>query len=301
MQNQPPGILESVLKLKEEANRLYQKKSYTAALGVYSKILDNSGTEGNDDVKEFLRTVRSNRAAAHIALGHYAEAVEDLQHVLSSSSSGHNEGSKAPIGSPFATTTRKSYLRLARCFCELGKFDDATKHLDAHRDFVDGMRAPEEDELREKVYRDQQNAAIATEDKTVPLKYVVKIMQSTPTAPIRLYETVPLSLVDTGYPPETASNQFLAKLVMKHDAWLLKQGPLSGGAWKCWSCRKRATGIVHSFASFLNAYVDGKEPEVIDFAQPVCVYWGLCDREARRMMQEEMVLVINPGRRWQIN
>ncbi|KAJ3508371.1 hypothetical protein NLJ89_g5795 [Agrocybe chaxingu] len=188
MQDRPAGIAKNGLKLKEKANRLYQNKSYTAAFGIYSKILANSGTEDNDDVKEFLRTVRSNRAAAHISLGHYAEAVEDLQHVLSSSSSVRNAVSKPPLSSPLATTTRKSYLRLARCFCELGKFDDATKHLDAHRDFVDGMRAPEEDELRDKVYGAQRNVSIATEDRAIPLNYVVEIIQPTPTAPIRLYE-----------------------------------------------------------------------------------------------------------------
>ncbi|CAA7269702.1 unnamed protein product [Cyclocybe aegerita] len=238
MQNQPAGVPDAMLRMKEATNDLYKRKSFTVALDLYSKILNNSELPSSDDTREFLRTVRSNRAASYIAL---------------------------------ATSTRKAHLRLARCFYELGKYEDATKHLDVHRAFV-GDKSASEEELRNKILKaqsNQQSGSSSAEEMTVPLKYIVHISQSTPTAAIELNETVPLSLCNTRNPPEIPTKKLLANLVEKHHAWLLKQGPLSGGAWKCWSCGKRATGMVHTPASYLHTYLEGNEATIVDFTQPV--------------------------------
>ncbi|KAJ3508368.1 hypothetical protein NLJ89_g5793 [Agrocybe chaxingu] len=284
--------------MKEEANDLYKRKSFTAALDLYSKILNNSELPNGDCMMEFLRTVRSNRAASYIALEQYTQAVEDLRHILSSAV--HDASSKPSPDSPTATSTRKAHLRLARCFYELGKYEDAMKHLDAHRAFVGDRNVSEEKALRDKILkaqRNRQSGSSSTNEMTVPLKYVVKISQPTPTADIELNETVPLSLCNTRNPPEIQAKELLVNLVKKHHAWLLKQGPLSGGAWKCWSCGKRANGMVHTPASYLHAYLEGNNAMVVDFVQPVCVDRGPCDREARKMMQEEMTMAANIGRR----
>jgi len=118
------------------------------------------------------------------------------------------------------------------------------------------------------------------------LRYEVKIS----TGPSRLdtivkMDNVPSSLCSM-HPPERSTKAFLAQLVNKHHEAILQQRN-----WMCWNCPKRAVGLVHTPASYLHL----AEPLVVDFVQPVCINGGACDREARRVMDEEMRLAAKRG------
>lgn len=96
--------------------------------------------------------------------------------------------------------------------------------------------------------------------------------------PIVKFDMVPIALCSPR-PPEAQTKMFLASLVNKYHDELLKSHN-----WNCWNCPARAVGLVHTPASYLHL----PDAQVIDFAQPVCVNGGLCDKAARAMMDEEM-------------
>ena len=108
------------------------------------------------------------------------------------------------------------------------------------------------------------------------LRYEVKVVGH-PVSIVKT-DTVPRSLCSM-YPPEMPTKIFLAQLVKRHHDAIMEEKN-----WTCWNCRKKAVSLVHTPMSYLHL----EESMVVDFAQPVCINGGECDKEARKMMEEEM-------------
>ncbi|KAF8956239.1 hypothetical protein BDZ97DRAFT_1708414 [Flammula alnicola] len=282
-------VSDAALELKERANRLYSSKEYSAAASIYSMIINQFSKNGSP---MFIKVIQCNRAACLIELGRYQDAIQDLQEVIRSN-----------LNIPEAEAViQKAHFRLARCLCELGRYGDAIKEMDKYRELVGGQPKESENGLRMKIL-----LGLTAHDQTIPeqfispprarptpsqptasgntrqLRYEVKIFNVNP--PIVRYDMVPISLCSPR-PPEIPTKVFLAQLVKKyHDEIMSLQ------TWKCWICNKSAVSLVHTPASYLHQ----AEPKVVDFAQPVCVNGGQCEKEARQLMEEEMRKVAAGG------
>jgi hypothetical protein len=191
--------------------------------------------------------------------------------------------------------------------------------MDRYRDITGGRPAEAESTLRNKIVtaivaRDEKVAADSkvpfaptqtqnythprrSSNKTSPrlpsdstggrvLRYEVKVSTglSLPDTIVKI-DTVPSSLCSMN-PPGKPTKAFLAQLVNKHHDAILREKN-----WTCWNCPRRAVGLVHTPASYLHL----AEPLVVDLVQPVCVNGGACEREARKLMDEEMRLAARRG------
>ncbi|KDR73019.1 hypothetical protein GALMADRAFT_212979 [Galerina marginata CBS 339.88] len=117
-----------------------------------------------------------------------------------------------------------------------------------------------------------------TNRPTRPLRYEIKVFVNNSLTGLVKYDQVPIALCSM-HPPEVPTKMFLVQLVKKYDREIMDHQ-----AWVCWNCSSPAVGMVHTPASYLHL----EEPEVIDYAQPVCINGGPCDVEARKVMAEKM-------------
>jgi hypothetical protein len=208
-------------------------------------------------------------------LGDFQGAIPDLEEVIRTA-----RKNVSAVGS--IALTQKAHHRLARCLFELGKLTDAMKEMDKYRDITGGRQTEAATNLRNKIVqaivaRDGKVASelpSATDSRA--LRYEVKVAGH-PVSIVKI-DTVPGSLCSM-YPPEMPTKVFLAELVKKHHDAIMQEKN-----WTCWNCPRKAVSLVHTPASYLHL----AEPMVLDFAQPVCVNGGECDKEARNMMAEEM-------------
>ena len=164
------------------------------------------------------------------------------------------------------------------------------KEMDTYRDITGGRQTEAATSLRNKIIQAivARDGKVATELPSATnsriLRYEVKVTGH-PVSIIK-NDTVP-SLLCSMHPPEVPTQIFLAELVKKyHDAIMQEKN------WTCWNCPRKAVSLVHTPASYLHL----EEPMVVDFAQPVCVNRGECDKEARKMMDEEMRSAAATGR-----
>ncbi len=111
------------------------------------------------------------------------------------------------------------------------------------------------------------------------LRYEIRVFNIA--TPIIRYDMVPAALCTTDS-PEMPTRVFLANLVKKYHNEVMKLHP-----WTCWNCPARAVSLVHTPASYIHL----SDPQVVDFAQPVCINGGVCEKAAREMMNKEMRLV----------
>ena len=111
---------------------------------------------------------------------------------------------------------------------------------------------------------------------TKPLHYEIQVIGRQ--RPIVYKDSVPASLT-VAAPPKDKTLAFLALLIKKYHDEIMKSQ-----AWKCWKCGKKATSMLHTPMSYLHL----KEPMVRDIAQPICCNGGVCDKEGRLMIEEEM-------------
>jgi DnaJ family protein C protein 7 len=98
---------------KEEANSKFGSGHYREARDLYDKaisILLHEGTEAES--RELLATLYSNRAAAHLVLKDFPLAERDASHAIA-----------------MDPTYVKAYLRKARAFVQMGKFEEAVSSL----------------------------------------------------------------------------------------------------------------------------------------------------------------------------
>ncbi|KIM47209.1 hypothetical protein M413DRAFT_440707 [Hebeloma cylindrosporum] len=265
----------SAVQLKGTANELFSAKNYEGASSLYTKIIRDFAERADP---EFIRGVQCNRAACMIEMGDFQGAIPDLEEVIRKAPKEAN--SLKTIG-----LTQKAHHRLARCLFELGKLTDALKEMDRYRDIPGGGTTEAATTLRNRiieaiVLRDESRAStrVPSSGNSKVLRYEVKVtVPDQPSVSIVNYDTVALSLC-TMHPPEMPTKMFLADLVKKYHESIMQERN-----WTCWNCRRKAVSLVHTPGSYLHL----AEPMVVDFAQPVCVNGGECDKAARKMMDEE--------------
>jgi len=269
------------VQLKGKANELFSAKDYEGAASLYTKIVREFSQKAEP---EFLRAVQCNRAACKIEIGDFQGAIPDLEEVIRTAPKNVSEAGSIAL-------TQKAHYRLARCLFELGKLTDAMKEMDKYRDITGGHQAEAATSLRNKIIQATvaRDGKVATELPSATnsrvLRYEVKVTGH----PVSIVKNdiVPGSLCSM-HPPEMPTKMFLAGLVKKyHDAIMQEKN------WTCWNCPRKAVSLVHTPASYLHL----AEPMVLDFAQPICVNGGECDKEARKMMDEEMRFAAAMGRR----
>jgi hypothetical protein len=166
----------------------------------------------------------------------------------------------------------KAHFRLARCLCELRKYAEATKEMETYRDLVGGQPTPEETSLHARILNARNLRQVRYEINVFPEDEPPVVIVKLDMAPIKLCAP---------HPPEVPTRKYVASLVKKYDSGVRKSHK-----WSCWNCPARAVGLVHTPSSYLHL----SDPQVIDFAQPVCVNGGACDKAARAMMDYEMRL-----------
>ena len=207
-------------------------------------------------------------------LGDFYGAVPDLEEVIQKPPQNVNASGSIAL-------TQKAHHRLARCLFELGKLTEAMKEMDTYRDII-GRQTEVAMSLRTKITqataaRDGKVATeLASATNSRVLRYAVKVIGH-PVSIIK-NDTVPSSLCSV-HPPEMPTKIFLAELVKKHHDAIMQEK-----RWTCWNCPRKAVSLVHTPVSYLHL----EEPMVVDLVQLVCVNGGECDKEARKMMDEEM-------------
>lgn len=307
-----------VLQMKAAANRMYSCNDYFGAASIYSTIL-NQFTQNMPPI--LVRIVQCNRAACSIELGElfktiyasfktnsyftpsnhpfivvgrYQDAVPDLQEVIRV----HVDTCDG------LALTQKAHFRLARCYCELGRYGDAMQEMESYRELIGGQPKLAETSLYTKILGGIINREQAAGQSSSPpsahfphhargpvhhptdgkphayqLRYEIRVFDIA--TPIIRYDIVPAALC-TSDPPEMQTRIFLANLVKKYHNEVMKLHP-----WTCWNCPARAVSLVHTPASYIHL----SDPQVVDFAQPVCINGGVCEKAAREMMNKEMRLV----------
>lgn len=92
---------------------------------------------------------------------------------------------------------------------------------------------------------------------------------------------------------------FITTLVDRHNNEILLSHP-----WRCVTCDKRATELLHHATPMLSpdadrAYFEKSFPIVFDICAPICISGGECDRTAYKMAQDfaKSALIQKP---WQI-
>lgn len=118
------SIEESVKSLKERANELFKLKDFKQALGFYQQAIELIEGARKSDSKEYqenrerfevtLRTLLSNRAACHLALGNYRSCITDCEGVT-----------QAPLPTPIPSFVRKAFFRNSKAKIALKKYEDA--------------------------------------------------------------------------------------------------------------------------------------------------------------------------------
>ena len=217
-------------------------------------------------------------------LGDFQGAIPDLEEVIRTAPKNVSAAGSIAL-------TQKAHHRLARCLFELGKLADAMKEMDAYRDIPGGRQTDTATSLRNNILQAivARDGKVATElpspTNSRVFRYEVKVTGH-PVAIVK-NDTVPNSLCSM-HPPEMTTKIFLAELVIKHHDAIMREKN-----WTCWNCPRKAVSLVHTPASYLHL----AEPMVLDFAQPVCVNGGECDKEARKMMDEEMRFAAATGGR----
>ena len=216
-------------------------------------------------------------------LGDFQGVVPDLEEVIQKAPQNVNASRSIAL-------TQKAHHRLARCLFELGQLTEAMKEMDTYRDITGGRQTEVAMSLRNKITQADaaRDGKVATELASATnsrvLRYEVKVIGH-PVSIIK-NDTVPSSLCSM-HPPEMPTKIFLAELVKKHHDAIMQEK-----RWTCWNCPRKAVSLVHTPASYLHL----EEPMVVDLVQPVCVNGGECDKEARKMMDEEMRSTAAMGR-----
>ncbi|KAH9814498.1 hypothetical protein DFH28DRAFT_310642 [Melampsora americana] len=119
------SIEESIESLKERANELYKMKDYRQALGFYQQAIEviESSKKSNDsnDFQDHqsglelkLKTLFSNRAACHLALGNFRSCITDCELVTQGS-----------LPTPIPSIIRKAFFRTAKAKIGLKQYEDA--------------------------------------------------------------------------------------------------------------------------------------------------------------------------------
>jgi hypothetical protein len=148
------------------------------------------------------------------------------------------------------------------------------------------------------------------QEQTVTIRYLVFCGKHTPDGSMRSFnyrEQAPASLcvphVDDGPRPDAdATGLFISSIVNRHnDEILLSQ------AWRCVTCDKPATEILHSAVPLLSPVADRAtadfEPTVMDNAAPICMSGGACDRAAEKTVHEfaKSALIQKPWQTWDMS
>ncbi|KAF8873606.1 hypothetical protein CPB84DRAFT_1798274 [Gymnopilus junonius] len=276
-------VPEEAAQLKDQANALYTAKSFSDSALLYTRIVNHFH---DNCPPQFIRTIYSNRAACHIELGQYHNAIEDVRNVLK----------MTPPGVKVEHIIQKAHLRLARCLYETGRYGDAIKELDTWRETVGNTHHTEtESALRSKILQaivmrdenDNQKSAKRhyLELPSFPrrsLRYEVKVQDRISGDTVIKYDYYVPTALCSPHPPEIPTRLFLIQLLQNHH-----NDVMGRRQWTCWRCSAPAVSLVHTPASYLHM----EEPLVIDYAQPVCKNGGVCDLVARQMMRDEMWLV----------
>jgi hypothetical protein len=210
-------------------------------------------------------------------LGNFQGAIPDLEEVIQRAPQNSNASGSIAL-------TQKAHHRLARCLFELGNLTDAMKEMDTYRDITGGRQTEAATILRNRIIQATvaRGGKVATElpsssaTNSRILRYEVQVTGH----PVSIVknDSVPILLCSM-HPPELPTKIFLAELVKKHHDAIMQEKK-----WTCWNCPRKAVSLVHTPASYLHL----EKPMVLDFSQPVCVNGGECDKEARKMMDEEM-------------
>lgn len=77
-------------------------------------------------------------------------------------------------------------------------------------------------------------------------------------------------------------------------------------AWRCATCDKPATELLHSTVSMLSPVADRADfskffPTVVDNCAPICISGGACDRAAEKMVHDyaKSALIQKPWQVWE--
>lgn len=128
--------------------------------------------------------------------------------------------------------------------------------------------------------------------ETVSVRYLVSCGKHTPDSILQKFEysaEAPASLcaphsVIRPPPDEDATGVFIASLIDRHhDAILRSQ------QWRCVTCGKPATELLHSAVPLLSPGLFAAAdfvPTIVDNAAPICMSGGVCDREAEKSVHE---------------
>lgn len=262
--------------IKDAGNALYSKKEFAKAATKYTSGISTAGSQailGDTACVDLTRTMLANRAACYLELGLYHQAADDCLQILEK---------YPPTDTTSSNMMQKVYVRLARSYYRLGRYEEALSHLDQGQ-----MSGPAADEVRTLIAQAQsrQKGKDGASALTKEFTYQVKVVGPGDSEegglqhpPMEFTEQAPLELCVRN-PPEIQGKAFLAKLTAKHHASIMRMKQ-----WVCWNCPKVAVSLLHNPMSWLNL----DPPFVIDFSLPICENRGTCDREGREFIQEEM-------------
>jgi len=148
-----------------------------------------------------------------------------------------------------------------------------------------------------------------SQERTVPIHYWVICGKHAPDGFMRDFkypEQAPASLckphsVIEPTPDADATGVLIASLIDRHHSEVLQSYP-----WRCVTCDKPATEILHSAVPLLSPGPSASadfEPMVVDNAAPICISGGACDRNAEKMVHQfaKDALIHKPWQRWEVS
>lgn len=279
--------------IKDAGNALYSKKEFAKAATKYTSGISTAGSQailGDTACVDLTRTMLANRAACYLELGQRSSCQENFRLKCFLSGLYHQAADDClqilekypPTDTTSSNMMQKVYVRLARSYYRLGRYEEALSHLDQGQ-----MSGPAADEVRTLIAQAQsrQKGKDGASALTKEFTYQVKVVGPGDSEegglqhpPMEFTEQAPLELCVRN-PPEIQGKAFLAKLTAKHHDSIMRMKQ-----WVCWNCPKVAVSFLHNPMSWLNL----DPPFVIDFSLPICENRGTCDREGREFIQEEM-------------